>query len=109
MYSPTDRVITSLMFACRQWERLLRHKPFVVNHDIKTWLRVVERPTPLGCKWLKELSAFTFEFSWTSGDDETTETATPAQVLEAGESNCMEAATPREGCTDGVGPTEGEP
>ena len=60
MYSPTDRVICSVIFACRQWERLLHHKPFVVNHDVQTWLRVVQRPTKLGCKWLKELAAFRF-------------------------------------------------
>ena len=63
-YSPMDRVIASLLFACRQWEDTLRHNHFLVNHDVRTWRLVTDQPTELGLKWLKELSAFRFRFNW---------------------------------------------
>ena len=64
MYSPVDRAVTSLMFACKEWKDLLRHREFLVNYDARAWERITRWPTELGTQWLGELSHFRFTFGW---------------------------------------------
>ena len=57
----------------------------------------MQRPTELGCKWLKELAAFQFRFAWAPyTEDEAADILPPPPVEGLGESNCMDGARPQE-------------
>ena len=64
MYSPVDRAVTSLIFACKEWKDLFRYREFLVNYDARAWERITKWPTALGTQWLGELAHFRFKFGW---------------------------------------------